>query len=178
MKIKLIGVCLLLAMLGGVAAGQNSKLSSASQEPVLPYIPSLDLSSMEKTADPCLNFYQYSCGGWKKNNPIPADQTSWSVYGKLYQDNLQFLHGILEQAAVDKPGRTPVEQKIGDFYAACMDDATVEKQGLGPVRGQMAAVDKLTSEREIAPLAAQLQLVYGRAMLFRGGSTQDPDDAE
>src|SRR3974377_1416245 len=83
--------------------GQTAK---TAQAPTLPYIPSLDLASMDKTADPCVNFYQYSCGGWKKNNPIPADQTSWSVYGKLYQDNLQFLKGILDQTSASSAGRS------------------------------------------------------------------------
>ena len=175
---KLMSVCLLGGMLGAAAAGQNTGSSSAKREPALPYIPSLDLTAMDKTADPCVNFYQYSCGGWKKDNPIPADQTSWSVYGKLYQDNLEFLRAILEQVSADRPGRTPVEQKIGDFYAACMDETAVEKQGLGPVRGQLDAVEKLSSAKEIAPVVAELQLVYGRAMLFVGSSTQDPDDSE
>src|SRR6516164_9510647 len=178
MKIKLIGVCLLLAMLGGVAAGQNSKLSSASQEPVLPYIPSLDLSSMEKTADPCLDFYQYSCGGWKKNNPIPADQTSWSVYGKLYQDNLNFLRAILEQAAADSPPRDLVTKEIGDFYAACLDEAAVEKHGITPVESELQAIAHLKNAQELAPLIAELQLVHGQVILFNSGSMQDPDDSE
>src|ERR1700757_3799219 len=135
-KRPLCACALALAMMR-MACGQSSPATQKEQEAVLPYYPSLDLSSMDKNEDPCVNFYQYSCGGWKKSNPIPADQTSWSVYGKLYQDNLQFLRGILEQASVNKPGRTPVEQKIGDFYAACMDAAVVEKQGLAPVRGYL-----------------------------------------
>lgn len=133
---------------------------------------------MDKQADPCVNFYQYACGGWKKDNPIPADQTSWSVYGKLYQDNLQFLRGILEQASIDDAKRNTVTREIGDFYAACMDEAEVEKQGIAPIRGYLEAVDKLNSTKEMAPLVAQLQLLYGRSVLFRSGSTQDPDDAE
>jgi putative endopeptidase len=70
-----------------------------TQKPLtsFPYTPGLDVSSMDKTADPCVDFYQYSCGGWRKNNPIPGDQARWSVYGKLYQDNQQFLWGILSQ---------------------------------------------------------------------------------
>jgi putative endopeptidase len=157
------------------AQGQSSQ---TAQEPVLPYIPSLDLASMDKTADPCVNFYQYSCGGWKKNNPIPADQTSWSVYGKLYQDNLVFLHGILEQASANNGQRDKVTQEIGDFYAACMDEASVEKQGIVPVRGDLDAIAKLSSAGEIAPLVARLQQSYGRSILFGAGSTQDPDNSE
>src|SRR5580700_2690937 len=93
-----------------------------SSEPILPYSPSLDISSMDKSVDPCEDLYHYSCGGWQKRNPIPPDQTSWSVYAKLYQDNLTFLRGMLEQAAQLKPHRNAVSQKIGDFYAACMDE--------------------------------------------------------
>ena len=100
-------------------------------EPMLPYTPSLDASAMDKSIDPCVDFYQYSCGGWKKSNPIPPDQTSWSVYGKLYQDNLNFLRGILEEAAQLNSSRDAVTQKIGDFYAACMDESAVEKRGIG-----------------------------------------------
>ncbi len=178
MKMRLGCVLLMGCLITGMAQGQTSPAAQAKSEPALPYIPSLDLASIDKRADPCVNFYQYACGGWKENNPIPADQTSWSVYGKLYQDNLQFLKGILEQASVNGGSRTPVTQQIGDFYAACMDDAAVEKQGIGPVRGYLDAIGNLKSAKEIAPLAAQLQQVYGRSVLFRAGSTQDPDNSE
>jgi putative endopeptidase len=178
MRIWLKGVCWLGLMIAGTAYGQTPPANQATQEPALPYIPSLDLAAMEKSVDPCVNFYQYSCGGWKKNNPIPADQTSWSVYARLYEDNLFFLRGILEQAAVNDGNRNAVTRQVGDFYAACMDEAAVEKQGMAPVRGYLEAVDSLKSTKEIAPLAAQLQLIYGRSMLFRAGSTQDPDNSE
>ena len=72
----------------------------------LPYTPSLDPASMDRTADPCQDLYQYSCGGWMKNNPLPADQANWSVYGKLYQDNQRFLWGLLLDAAKPEPLRT------------------------------------------------------------------------
>jgi putative endopeptidase len=162
----------------GIAQGQSSPAVQAKPEPARHYIPSLDLASMDKMADPCVNFYQYACGGWQKNNPIPPDQTSWSVYGKLYQDNLQFLKGILDQAAVDSGSRNQVTREIGDFYAACMDETAVEKHGMAPVRGYLDAIGNLKSTRDIAPLVAQLQLVYGRSVLFRAESTQDPDNSE
>jgi putative endopeptidase len=179
MKIRVVCVGLLAGMLNGVAAGQTSAPASSTERPSLPYTPSLDLNSMDRTVDPCVNFYLYSCGGWKKNNPIPPDQTSWSVYGKLYQDNLQFLKGILDQVSTQTAAQgTPAEIQIGDFYASCMDEATVEKQGLAPIRGYLDAVDRLATAHDIAPLVADLQLIYGKNMLFRGGSMQDPDDSE
>ena len=69
----------------------------------LPYSPALDVSSMDKTADPCTDFYRYACGGWIVKNPIPPDQASWNVYSKLAEDNERFLWGILQEAS--KPRR-------------------------------------------------------------------------
>jgi putative endopeptidase len=174
MRTLVIVAFLLALVLVGTASGQTAK------EPALPYSPSLDLSSMDKSIDPCVNLYEYACGGWRKKNPIPADQTSWSVYGKLYQDNLSFLRGILEQAASNTNGRDAVTQKIGDFYASCTDEAGIEKSGLGPVKAEMEAIAQLNSVRELAPLVARLQMVTGgyRSILFRSGSDQDPDNSE
>ena len=147
-------------------------------EPALPYSPSLDVSSMDKSANPCVDFYQYSCGGWKKNNPIPPDQVGWSVYGKLYQDNLNFLRGILEKAAAGKAKQSGVTQKIGDFYAACMDEAAVEKRGFAAIKPDLDAIARLKSPHDLAPLVARLQNTLGGGVLFASGSRQDPDDSE
>src|SRR5208283_2503652 len=152
-------------------------------EPTLPYTPSLDVTAMDRSVDPCVDFYTYSCGGWQKKNPIPPDQTSWSVYGKLYQDNLEFLRGILEQAG---PGagrdngeqRDAVTQKIGDFYASCMDESTAEKRGMAAIQPQLDAIARLDSMHDMAALVARLPLPFGRTILFAAGSTQDPDNSE
>src|SRR5271169_1428096 len=125
---------LALFALAGAACAQSGS------EPALPYTPSLQLDSMDKSIDPCVNFYKYACGGWQKKNPIPPDQTSWSVYGKLYQDNLNFLRGILEQAGGISDKRDAVTQKIGDFYASCTDEAGIEKSGVEPIRAQLEAI--------------------------------------
>lgn len=157
---------------------QKPEPKSASGEPALPYSPSLDLTSMDKSADPCVDFYQYSCGGWQKKNPIPADQVSWSVYGKLYQDNLNFLRGILDQAAAAKGQRDPITQKIGDFYASCMDEPAIEKRGLAAIKPQMDAIARMGSAADLAPLVARLQLNVTGPIIFASGSRQDLDNSE
>src|SRR5687767_3415508 len=98
----------LLLAAASVAVAQETPLRA------LPYSPSLDVASMDRGADPCVDFYQYSCGGWMKANPIPADQPTWSVYRKLGQDNQRYLWGILDELAQKKSGRTATQQKIGD----------------------------------------------------------------
>src|SRR5215469_4264665 len=151
-------------------------------QPALPYSPSLDMTSMDKSADPCTDFYQYSCGGWQKRNPIPPDQVSWSVYGKLYQDNLRFLRSILEEAAVQKASRDAVTQKVGDFYTACMDEPAIEKRGVGAIKTQLDDIARIKSTRDLAPVVARLQLRvgggFGGGFIFSAGSRQDPDNSE
>src|ERR1700682_2359384 len=80
----------------------------------LPYTPSLDVPSMDKKADPCGDLYQYSCGGWIANNPIPADQAAWSVYGKVTDENQRYLWGVLEELGPQAKNRSAVQQKLGD----------------------------------------------------------------
>src|SRR5271169_4334645 len=160
-------VCLpLLLLVTLTLANAQAPSAHPSSEPALPYSPSLDVSSMDKSVDPCVNLYRYSCGGWQKRNPIPPDQTSWSVYGKLYQDNLLFLRGILEQAEFASPSRNQVTREIGDFYAACMDEPAVDKRGVSAIQPQLEAIANLQSTRGLAPLVARLQFAYGRSILF------------
>jgi endothelin-converting enzyme/putative endopeptidase len=131
---------------------------------------------MDRSVNPCDDFYAYSCGKWMTNNPIPADQTSWSVYGKLYEDNLNYLHGILEEAAKAQ-NRDAVTQEIGDYYGACMNEAAIEKLGATPIQPDLSAIAALNNVKDLATLISTLHL-EGDAILFDAGSGQDPDNSD
>ncbi len=138
------------------------------------YQPVLDVSSMDKSIDPCVDFFAYACGGWIRKNPIPPDQSSWSVYGKLQDENEAQLHSILEGAAASGGERAPYLQKIGDYYASCVDEKGIEEQGTTPLKEPLAAIEKLTAKRELADLVTDM--VYQGA-LFRFRSDQDYGDS-
>ena len=145
----------------------------------LPYTPSLDRDAMDPTADPCVSLYQYSCGGWMKKNPIPPDQTAWSVYAKLGDDNRHYLWGILEELA-QKSSRTPAEQKLGDYFAACMDEAAINRRGAAPLNASLAAIEAMTKPAELAAVLARLQLENAdqSEILFGFAEQQDFEDSQ
>src|ERR1051326_34720 len=93
-----------------------SCLASAQQPGAAKPTPALDVTSMDRNVDPCVDFFQYSCGGWIKNNPIPPDESSWDTYSKMQDENTARLRTILEKASAPDPKRDAVTQKIGDYY--------------------------------------------------------------
>src|SRR5580700_11156256 len=162
---------LLFATMGAFAQAPETPLQS------LPYGPSFDLTDMDRSANPCEDFYRYSCGGWLKKNPIPSDQSSWSVYAKLTQDNERFLWGILEDTAKPNPARSTVEREIGDFFAACMDESAVEKTGAGPVSLELSAIGQLKSVADFPEVLAREHLAQNFGMLFSFSASQDYADS-
>jgi putative endopeptidase len=153
---------------GGTSAAQpDSKQKSHGFDP----------ADFDRSVVPCDDFYKFTSGGWMKNNPIPADRSSWSTFGKLRAANEDALHGILEEAAANKsaaPGSNL--QKIGDFYASCMDEAQAESVGakpLGPEFERIAAVSDIPGlQAEIARLQRM-----GVDLAFGFGSLQDFKDS-
>src|SRR5262249_26794682 len=154
-------------LLTGLAAAQ----SAAGKKETPKEVPSFDPKALDKTADPCVDFYQYSCGGWMKNNPIPSDQPAWGRFNELAERNREALREILEAAA--KPGpRTPNEQKIGDYYASCMDEDAINKKGTAPIQPALDHINSLKDKSELTSMMAHLHS-RGIDALFSFGSGPD-----
>ena len=142
--------------------------------------PVLDVSAMDKTVDPCVDFYTFSCGAWIKKNPIPPDQASWGTYGKLEDENRAQLRTILEEAAKADGKRDEVAQKIGDYYASCMDEAAIEKLGAKPLQTTLMRISGLKSKQDLAEYAATAEFppaLYSGGTLFTFRSDQDFKDS-
>jgi putative endopeptidase len=135
-----------------------------------------DVSLIDKDLDPCNDFYEYACAGWKKNNPVPADLPVYGRFTELYERNLQISREILEGAAPGKAGRSANEQKIGDFYASCMDEDAINKAGISPLNPHFALINGLKSKAGLTELLAQLKR-RGIPSFFVFGSQQDDKDS-
>ncbi len=141
----------------------------------LPYTPSLDLESLDRRVNPCMDFYEFACGGWKARHPIPPDEPGWSVYGKLGEENEQFLWGLLEAAAAVRDDRSPAEQKIGDYFAACIDEAAIEARAGAPLAADLETIERLSTAADLPAYLGrqQLQMAIG----FHFGANQDFSDS-
>ena len=117
---------------------------------------SFDMQAMDTTVDPCEDFYEYACGSWRKSNPIPSDQSRWGRFNELNEYNRQTLHQILEKAAVKSAKRTPIMQKIGDFYATCMDEKTIDSKGSIPLKQQLDRIAAISSKDQFIDTVAYL----------------------
>jgi endothelin-converting enzyme/putative endopeptidase len=150
-----------------------ASLSQAQQSSTEKHEPALDVTAMDRSADPCMDFFAYSCGGWLKNNPIPPDQSSWDTYSKMEDENRARLRGILEAAAAPDPKRSAVQQKIGDYYASCMDETAINAKGAQPLDPLLKRIAALTTKAEIADVAAAMS---DDNVLFEFSSLQDFHD--
>ena len=159
-------------------AAQSNNAQPETPLLTLPYSPSLDVTSMDRAANPCVDFYRFACGAWNKNNPIPSDQSRWDVYSKLANENQRFLWGILRQASDASASRRPVEAQIGDYFQSCMDEAAIAKAGSMPLQPDLAAISALKGLGELPPLLAHLHSgVLNNNILFGSGSSQDYADS-
>ena len=135
--------------------------------------PGIDPADLDRTAAACKNFYQFADGGWIKKNPIPPEYPSWGTFNELAERNRELLHQILERAAKNtSAAKGSDEQKIGDFYASCMDEAAIESQGIRPLKPEFDRIDAISSVADLQKEIARLQ-VEGVNAVFQFGSEQD-----
>jgi endothelin-converting enzyme/putative endopeptidase len=167
---------LALAFTPVLFAQQPAAAPSAQPLQAMPYLPSLDVNNLDRSVDPCTDFYKFACGGWQKHNPIPADQAGWDVYAKLANDNQQFLWGILEEDA-KATDRTPVQQKVGDYFAACMNTSAIDARGYTPVKPALLEIDALKTRQALVAALGRLQHTYAGSFFFRAGTGQDAVDS-
>ncbi|HEY0795526.1 MAG TPA: M13 family metallopeptidase [Acidisarcina sp.] len=152
--------------------------TAAGSSPVEPKAPhSFDLTAIDKTVDPCVNFYEYACGNWRKANPVPSDQVRWGRFNELTERNRYLLYTELKQASAPSPKRTPLERKYGDFFAACTNEALTNQKGDEPIQPMLAQIAALKDKKELAGLVAYFQEQKAVNAFYRFGSEQDAKDS-
>jgi len=134
------------------------------------------VGNMDKSVNPCENFYQYACGNWIKSNPIPAEYSRWGRFNELQERNQRILKDILETSSA-KTTRSPIEQKIGDYYQSCMDEAGIEKAGIAPLQPYLKMIADAKNKGDLGELVGKLHR-EGVGGLFGVGAGADYNNSK
>ncbi|MGE5242790.1 MAG: M13 family metallopeptidase [Betaproteobacteria bacterium] len=151
---------------GAVGSAAAAQRAPASQSGLM-------LDALDRTADPCTDFYQFACGGWVADNPIPPDRSSWGSFDELQDRNNEVLHQILEAAA---PGTDPDTKQIGDYYASCMDVPAIDRKGAAPLQPDLDRIAAFASPADLPALVARLHTI-GVNAFFGFGAEADFKEA-
>ncbi len=177
-RLSLAAVAALTVLTGAAAAQSQTSSITGPETPgtthALP-APAFDTASIDKTVDPCNDFYKFACGNFVKNHPIPTDQSGVDEFYLLYNVNTEAINGIITKLAAGTGTRTPNEQKIGDLYGSCMDTALIEKKNLAPIQPLLDEIDH-AGKSDMPLLAGKLQRI-GVNAFFSYGEMQDYRDA-
>lgn len=153
---------------GGSAASQQASPSTLKD--------GFDLNALDRSIDPCVDFYHYACGTWLEKNPVPSDRSIYGRSSELADRNQAILREVLEKASAPDPGRSATEQKIGDYYASCMDESGIGRTGTSVLEPELTLINRLGRKNELPVLMAHFSLV-GTNALFGFGVQQDAKDS-
>jgi putative endopeptidase len=168
----LLGLCSLTTLAAAFLFLTRSTTNAAPDEPSWGF----SLRNLDRSCKPCENFYEFAMGSWMKANPIPAEYSSWGTFTELRDNNLTAMRTVLEAATKANAPAGSNEQKIGDFYASCMDTAAIEAAGLKPIAGELTAIGAIQDRKSLDAAIGKLQQ-EGVAVLFRFSSGQDIKDS-
>ena len=154
-----------IVLLAGICGFAQNSISNSSV---------LNVDWLDRTVDPCVDLFTFSCGKWIQSNPIPPDQSSWGIYNKLQDDNLKQLRELLEATSAPNPARSSNAQKIGDYYASCMDETAIDALGIKPLQPELLRIEQLQAKKDLATVVASM---IGEGTPFRIDSEQDFKDS-
>ena len=156
--------CALLTVLLALCAASFAQTATPSST-ATPDLERFSIDQVDKSLDPCSDFFQYTCSKWIKANPIPPDQGGWGTFNALALWNIAAVHNTLEEAAQPSPNRTPVQQKVGDYYAACMNEDAINKAGIAPLQPELDRIARMKDKSELPEVLASIHQVIRPANL-------------